>query len=284
MDTNTLTAAVGAAAVGAIGGYMTLIEQFNIQTKELELYFPNLPKAFDGYRILHISDLHMTKHGLLEEKTINLIKSRKVDMCVVTGDVTTSPRASDTFRRICSSINHTDPIFTVLGNSEHKPWVDTKILIDALSFEGEKLLINSSSVIQRSSESIYIVGVDDPYSHRDNLQVAFEGVDPNSFIIFLTHCPSSTPQAIEHGADLILAGHTHGGQVRFPFTNRFWTHMRKNKRLNNGLYNSEDLSRIIKSKVEHSILFVNRGIGTSRIHIRFLCPPEIVWITLKRSQ
>ena len=265
-------------------GYMMLIEQFNIQVRELELYFPNLPEAFDGYTILHLSDLHIIKRGLLEERTMKLIGSHGVDTCFITGDVTATPRASDTFRRICSAIKHSDPIFTVLGNSEHKPWVNTEILVDALSFDGQKMLINSSTHISRGNDKITLVGVDDPYSRRHDIDVAFKDVDPNDFIIFLTHCPSTTPQGIERGADLILAGHTHGGQVRFPYVRQFWTHMRANRALNDGLYTPQDLSRIAKKDVGQSTLFVNRGVGTSRIHVRFLCPPEIVWITLRRSK
>lgn len=278
MDPSTTIAIAGAAALGA---YSWLVEPFAIRVRELELAFPNLPPAFDGYTILHLSDFHLTKMGLLERRLMSIIGGREVDSCVITGDVTAEPRASDIFRRVCSVIRHRDPIFLVLGNSEHKPWLDTPLLVDALSFDGIRILVNSSDAVQRGDQRIRIVGVDDAYSRLDDTGSAFTGVANTDFVIFLTHCPSVTPQAIDRGADLILAGHTHGGQVRIPAVAPLWTHMRANSALNSGLYPPERLSRILRRQVSGSTLFVNRGVGTSRIHIRFLCPPEVVYITLR---
>ncbi len=260
------------------------VEQFKIQVRELELSFPNLPEAFDGYCILHISDLHLTKLGLLEKRLMGLISRREVDTCLITGDVTAQPRASDIFRRVCSVIRHRDPIYMIIGNSEHKPWIDSEMLISALSFDGLHIIINSSLAIQREDQRMMLVGVDDAFSNLVDVEAAFAGVDPNDFIIYLTHCPSTTPDGIEHGADLILAGHTHGGQVRLPGIDALWTHMRANKRLNDGLYTPSALKRILLKDVGTSTLFVNRGVGTSRIHIRLFCPPEIAFITLRRTQ
>lgn len=262
---------------------MTLFEQFNLQVREIELKFSNLPSAFDGYTILHISDLHLTKLGLLEKRTMEIIGQREVDTCVVTGDITSQPRASDIFRRVCSVIKHRDPLFAVLGNSEHKPWVSPQILREALTFDGLNMLVNSSSRITRDGQSIRIVGVDDAYSRLADFDTAFDGIDPNDFIIYLTHCPSVALQGITRGADLVLAGHTHGGQVRIPGVNQFWTHMRANQKLNDGLYTPEKLKKLIKADVGESVLFVNRGIGTSRLHVRLFCPPEIVYIVLRSN-
>jgi len=283
LNANIIAAIIGAIVAAAIA-YALFYEQFCIGVREIELEFPSLPHEFDGYVLLHLSDLHLTKLGLLERRTMEIAATREVDCCVITGDVTANPRASDVFRRVCSAIRHKDPIISVLGNSEHKPWLDTKTLIDALTFDGLKMLINSSTTIRRGDAKITVVGFDDPYSRLHDLDAAFNGVDSNDFIICLTHCPSPTPESIERGADLVLAGHTHGGQVRFPGIKFFWTHMRRNKILNDGLYFPTDLARLLGIESGSSILFVNRGVGTSRLHIRFFCPPEIVFITLRRSR
>ena len=283
LDTTTIAAIAGTIAAAGFGSYTILYEQFNLQVRELELSFPNLPPAFDGYTILHLSDFHLTKLGLLEKRTMKIISGREVDCCVVTGDVTAKPRASDIFRRVCSAIRHRDPILMVLGNSEHKPWLDTDTLIQALTFEGLNLLLNSSTTIMRGEDRITVVGVDDPYSSRDDLQKAFECVDPGEFILFLTHSACVAPEGISRGADLTLAGHTHGGQVRVPGIGVLWTHMHANKALNDGLYAPADLKRLAGIDTEHAVVFVNRGVGTSRFHVRFLCPPEIVYITLRRG-
>jgi hypothetical protein len=283
LEANTIFAIAGAAAGAALGGYMTLVEQFDIRVRELEFSFSNLPPAFDGYTILHLSDLHITKLGLLEKRTMEIIGAREVDTCVVTGDITTDPRASDIFRRVCSVVKHQDPLFAVLGNSEHKPWVSTDILKEALTFDGLSLLVNASGKITRDGQSITVVGVDDPYYRFADVNQAFAGVDLADFIIFLTHCPSVAPQGIANGADLILSGHTHGGQVRIPGVSLFWTHMRANRKLNDGVYEPDKLKRMLKTDVGGATLFVNRGVGTSRLHIRLLCPPEIAYIVLRRA-
>lgn len=283
MNADVIAAAAGGAAASALAGYSLLYEQFNIQVRDIELAFEHLPAAFDGYTILHLSDLHLTKLGLLEKRTMEIVARREVDCCVITGDVTATPRASDVFRRVCSAIRHRDPILSVLGNSEHKPWLDTQTIIDALTFEGLELLINSSAVIRRGDQSITFVGLDDPYSRLHDLEAAFRGVDRGGFVVCLTHCASVTPEVIGMGADLVLAGHTHGGQVRIPCVGVLWTHMRRNKFFNDGLYNPADIARRTGIDAGHSVLFVNRGVGTSRLHFRFLCPPEIVYITLRAS-
>lgn len=280
---STVLLAIGGVIVAALIFYMVLYEQFNIQVKNLHLCFLNLPPAFEGYTILHLSDLHLTKLGKLERRVIEIIGSREVDTCFITGDVTAKPRASDIFRRVCSAIRHRDPIYMVLGNSEHKPWLDTSMLVEALKFDGLEMLINSSAIIRRGDEHIRVAGVDDAYSQLDDVDAAFEEVCDNEFVVFLTHSPCAAPKGIEKGADLVLAGHTHGGQVRFPFLGVIFTHTRSHKALNDGLYTSERLSKLLKTDPGHAILFVNRGIGTSRLHIRLLCPPEIVYITLHRD-
>jgi hypothetical protein len=284
LNANTLVAVAGGAIAAGLFAYSTLHEQFNIRIRELELAFDNLPPAFDGYTLLHLSDLHLAKLGRLERRTMEIISRREVDGCVITGDVTAKPRASDTFRRVCSAIRHRDPILAILGNSEHKPWLDPDTLVQALTFDGLVMLVNSSTTVRRGAESITVVGLDDPYSRLADLDAAFDGIDPGGFVLCLTHTASVTPQVIARGADLVLAGHTHGGQVRFPGIGMLYTHMRRNKALNDGLYTPTDLARITGADPGHSVLFVNRGVGTSRLHIRFNCPPEIVYITLRRGQ
>lgn len=304
MDLNTLAAAAGGGAAALAAAYAALIEQFSIRVKHFHLQFGNLPPAFDGTVILHLSDLHLTKLGLLEHRLTQLVSTRPVDMCFVTGDITQDPCAVAVFRWIRSVIRGPETVYGVLGNSEHKPWLTTTELVEALSFEGMRLLTNESDVIRRGNDSIRVIGVDDAYSRCADLDAAFRGVDPTEFIIFLTHCPSVAPQAVERGADLILAGHTHGGQVRLPLLGPLWAHMHSNKNLNDGLYLPDHLCRLLSdtvgagvrqgvSRVDRSprakspecgsVLYVNRGVGTSKLHIRFLCPPEIAYITLHRS-
>ncbi|MGQ9454797.1 MAG: metallophosphoesterase [Armatimonadota bacterium] len=283
MRTGNLPAILFGGAASACVAYGIIFEQFNLKLRVLELDFVNLPPAFDGYTILHLSDLHLTQFGLLENRLVKLVSDLEADLCVVTGDITQTPDAVKAFRRICSSIQRREPtIYAVLGNSEHKPWADTDLIVRVFSRENVRFLINSSQMIYRESDRVVLVGVDDAYSRLDDVDLAFSGVDPNDFVIFLTHCPSTTPRAIDGGADLILAGHTHGGQIRLPFVGLLWAHMRANKRLNDGLYRPDRLAQILGRDCGSSVLFVNRGVGTSKLHVRFLCPPEVAYIRLRR--
>lgn len=284
LHTGNLPAILFGGAASACVAYGVIFEQFNLKLRILQLDFANLPPAFDGYAILHLSDLHLTKFGLLESRLVKLLSDLEADLCVITGDITQTPDAAEAFRRICSSIRRREPtIYAVLGNSEHKPWTDTDLIVKAFSRENVQFLINSSQVVSCGSDRVVLVGVDDAYNCLDDVDLAFSGVDPDEFVIFLTHCPSTTPKAIDRGADLILAGHTHGGQVRLPFVGVLWTHMRANKQLNDGLYGPHRLAQILGRDCGNSVLFVNRGVGTSKIHVRFLCPPEIAYIRLRRS-
>ncbi len=271
-------------ATAACTGYGVLIERFDIRVKSLELSFPHLPAAFDGYTILHLSDLHINKFGLLEKRLARLVSQREVDLCVITGDITQTPRAGEPFHRLLDAVRRRErTVYAVLGNSEHKPWTDTEALLKVLSREDVRFLVNSSMKLSRGSDLLTLVGVDDPYSRLADLESAFASVDPEDFIIFLTHCPSTAPDAIARGADLILAGHTHGGQIRMPGVGVLWTHMRDHKKLNDGLYTPDRLKKLLGRDCGGTVLFVNRGVGTSKLHIRLLCPPEIAYITLRRA-
>ncbi len=268
-------------SAAALGAYMFLAEPYSIDVRELTFEYPNLPPAFDGYTILHFSDTHIRKLGTLERRLIDIISSREVDSCFVTGDVTAHHHAPWVFKEICSHIRYRDKLAFILGNSEHKPWVDSPRMARDLTFEGITLLNNANMTIERGGEKIRVCGVDDPYELRHDLDKAFEGTSPEDFIIFLTHCPSITPDIIKRGGDLILAGHTHGGQIRLPFFGPMWTHMLRNSFLNDGVYDSERLTKLLGFDAGGANLFVTRGIGTSKVHVRFACKPDLAFITLK---
>ncbi|MFQ3548544.1 MAG: metallophosphoesterase [Armatimonadota bacterium] len=268
----------------ALGSWSAAYEPYNIEIKEYEFKFKNLPQKFHNCKILHMSDIHIRKFGLLEKRLINLISKKEVDYCFITGDISKTTKSACVFHKLCDSIKCSYPIYCTLGNSEHKANVDSKKIADMLSNEKISFLINEKTELFKEQDKIIVVGVDDAYSRHDDIEKGFSSVDPNDFIIYLTHCPSTAPEAIKKGANLILSGHTHGGQVRFPIIGLIWSHMRKYKYLNDGIYDTKYLRKKLKdNQISDSILYVNRGIGTSRLHIRFLCKPEIAYITLKKA-
>lgn len=281
------------AVAAATAFVYAFLEPFKFVVREIELKFPNLPEQFDGLRILHLSDTHIRQMGRLERKWTGIISRTPADICAWTGDLVMFEKRVPVVFRLLPFIKTARPVYAVMGNSEHKPYVDTKQMVQALSSykatsadeegaESLKLLLNESAIVERDGAKISIVGVDDPYSGHADFESAFSGVDREGFIIMLAHCPSAVEKAWEMGADLVLSGHTHGGQLRLPGIGVLWTHTKVPTPLNDGLYFAAQAYPGLPAKPEAS-LFVHRGVGTSKIPIRFLCKPEIVYITLRRG-
>ncbi len=276
--------AFGAAI--AIAVLYAFLEPFRFVIREIELEFPGLPQEFDGLKILHLSDTHIRQMGRLERTWAKTIAKRPADLCVWTGDLVRFVKSVPLVFELLPSIKTARPVYAVLGNSEHKPHVDTSAMIEAFQSQPQandfKLLVNASAAIERDGAKISIVGVDDPYSGFDDFDAAFQGVDRDGFVIVLAHCPSASERALTAGADLVLSGHTHGGQLRVPGFGVLWTHMKAPTPLNDGLYFAAKECPDIPAKPGAAV-FVHRGLGTSKIPIRFLCRPEIVYITLRQE-
>jgi len=268
-----------AGIAGALGVY-SFYEPYRIVLTHLDLPYRSLPKELDGFTILHLSDLHTSKYGLLERRAESIISSLSYDMCVITGDLATTPKVLVDIRRMLGSLHNKSPIYVVPGNSEYKPWVDTNDILQACEEQDFTVIANTNSRIIHHGACFVLVGLDDAYSKMHDLTRAFNGIDDSAFIIALSHCPSIVDDLINHGSSLVLSGHTHGGQVRIPGIGVFWSHMRRNKKLNDGYYSPEQLSKYLGFDVGESKLFVNRGLGTSRIHLRLNCRPEIALLRL----
>ena len=255
----------------------------NIQLNNLQLSFTNLPKELDGLTVLHLSDLHIKKTGLLEQRAKKIISENHYDICVISGDLTTRANWVEHIREMLGTYDIDRPVYVVPGNSEHKSWVNTSDIVSAFNKHEFITLINDSITFEKNGKKITVVGMDDGYSRLHDVEKAFSEVKPDAFIVALSPCPSLTDKLINKNASLILCGHTHGGQIRFPGLGVIWSHMHKNKFLNDGLYLPEKLSKLLNMDIKESVLYVNRGLGTSRLHIRLNCRPEIAYITLRYS-
>ena len=271
-----------AGAAGLLTAYMHF-ESYFVSLVYFQMGFHKLPESFDGLRILHLSDTHTTKFGLLEQIAQTIINSLDYDICIITGDLSTTPEAISHIDRIISSRKHDCPVYVVTGNSEYKPWTDNESIVESCRCHGYVALSNSSEEFRNQDSSIYFAGVDYAYTHHHNVDKAFASIPENSFIIGLTHRPSITDEMISHGAALTLAGHTHGGQIRLPGLGVIWSHMSRNMQLNDGYYSSERLSSILGIDAGDAQLFVNRGLGTSRFHLRLNCRPQIALIRLRAA-
>lgn len=278
------------AATGAGFAYSVFIEPYRLGLTRLEFTFDRLPPQFDGFTILHLSDLHLKKesrlqnlcNSKLERKIEAHVVGRPVGMIAITGDAELrGGRGFQAMRNLLNSVPSTHGAYFVPGNGEYQDY-DVERALTAMASWGVRNLRNSSCVIEKDGGHISLVGVDDPFTKHDNLQAAMQGLPGDDFKILLAHSPSIGREALKERVDLMLSGHTHGGQVRFPFVGALYTHLGKGSpKLDMGVYEGERLSAVTGMDAGDSKFFVSRGVGLSEFYIRFLCPPEIAVITLR---
>ncbi len=215
-------------------------------------------------KIAHISDLHTHGIGRREREIFRILADEKPDMIVVTGDTPGKvggnyPECKEVYEQLHAPLG----VWFVRGNWENDrlPRNERAYYRDA----GIKFLLNSN---EAARPDVWMIGLDDPYSGTAKLDLAMQGVPNNVYTIALFHSPGYFDR-IAGRVNLCLTGHTHGGQVRIPFVKPFWLPKGCGRFLE-GWY-SENGSQ----------MYVSRGIGTSILPIRFLCRPELAFITIR---
>ena len=198
---------------------------FAIKTEYYELRFSNLPKAFDGYRIAIVSDLHAAVFGKDNKKLYDAIREGNPDMIALTGDVTDSAGQIDGVLRTVRELLRIAPVYYITGNHE---WEKGEVheLFAKLPETGTTVLRNEVLPLTRGDESIYIVGLEDPNGPADMKKPAqvFAQLPEDVFSLTLVHRNTFLEEIAELGADLVLCGHGHGGMIRLPFTDGLFGH------------------------------------------------------------
>ena len=185
-----------------------------ILVKRNDMRFKTLPPLFEGFTILHISDLHVDMNEVAMNRLIELVRSMQYDVCVLTGDNrgrTFGPfqPALDGVARVGTHLKQ--PIYAVLGNH------DTIQMVPGLEAMGIRVLLNECETIVRKDQRIYLAGIDDAHFFRvDNIEKAALSIPRGEFSILLSHTPEVYRQAAHANFDLMLSGHTHGGQICLP--------------------------------------------------------------------
>jgi uncharacterized protein len=173
-----------------------------------------LPSRFDGFNILHISDLHVESSERANRRVIELLGDLNDDLCVLTGDY-----RSKTFGPFAATLDGLkqrrahlhDPVYAVLGNH------DPIRMVPGLEAMGVGVLLNEARTIVRGDPRIHFAGIDEAHLYRvDNIQAAAAGIPAGEFSMLLSHTPEVYRQAAQAGFDLLLSGHTHGGQICLP--------------------------------------------------------------------
>jgi hypothetical protein len=234
---------------------------------------PDLPDAFEGYRILFLSDLHLDGLTGLTERLIGLLGKAEADLCILGGDYRMStygsPKAGlPQLQRLLKTLKPSDGVVAVMGNH------DCLEMIEELHSFGVRVLINEAETISRGDDRLYIVGVDDPHYYRcHDLQTAFAGVPEQAASILAAHSPALFEQARQHQASLYLTGHTHAGQIQLPWLGMVYKHCSAPKRLCQGPW-------------EHGGMlgYTSAGVGVSGVPVRYNCQGEVVLFRLTRGQ
>ena len=233
----------------------------NIGLTETELCFDELPTSFNGKKVLFISDLHFPGFDGFTDKLDDMLRSLSFDYCFLGGDYSNGTGAfpelvEPCLERLIKSIKRkTRNIYGILGNHDV---YETAVFLES---QGVKMLLNDNDVIRCGSDIISIVGVDDNHNYRDtNWELAEEKLDKDTFKILLSHSPDNYKTASDKNYQIMLAGHTHGGQICIPPGIPVVTHTKARGRFVRGYWEYKQLKG-----------YTSCGAGTSPIGARIFC-------------
>lgn len=257
------------AVLFSVSAYARKIEPDWIEIVHVPLTLPHLDRAFDGYKIVQITDIHadfwMGRDRL--QHIVQQINAQQADAIALTGDfVTQHPQQQVSTLRQLAQLQSRDGIFAVLGN--HDQWTDPQFITDTLTRLGITVLHNQVSTLHRGSQQLHLAGVGDIWGNQAHLPQVLQQLPSQGSAILLAHEPDFADiTAATDRFDLQLSGHSHGGQIYLPFYKRITP--RFGTKYPIGQY-----------QVGSLIQYTSRGVGMTRPHFRFNCRPEITVLTL----
>jgi hypothetical protein len=241
----------------------------DLRLVEHELRFAGLPAAFDGYRLLHLTDLHLDGLPQLDDSIARLVRGRPVDLSVWTGDYRFRVHGAyeqvlPGIAKIMQAISASDGHLATLGNH------DPAALVDPLERLGLRVLTNETVTIRRGAAALHVTGLDDVhYFYTDAAAAALAGA-PAGFRIALVHSPEAAHLAAAADYALYLCGHTHGGQVCLPGGMPILTNSALHWRHAWGLWRRGQM-----------LGYTSNGAGTSGLPVRFFSRGEVTLLTLR---
>ncbi len=242
-----------------------------VQLRHNFISSPKLPKSFDGFTVLQLSDLHVDMNKDAMGRVENLVKEAAYDICVLTGDFrgkTFGP--FDATLEGMASIRGAlkGPVYGVLGNH------DTIVMVPGLEEMGIRMLLNEREVIVRGDQRIHLAGIDDAHFYRmDNIEKAATGIPDDEFSMLISHTPEIYRQAAHAGFDVLISGHTHGGQICLPGGIPITLDSVLPRRMGSGSWKHREM-----------VGYTSAGAGSSVVPVRFNCPPEITLHHLQSSR
>ena len=240
-----------------------------VELRRHDVISSRIPKAFDGFKILHLSDLHVEMSEAAMMRLAAILPNIEYDLCVLTGDYRAQTfgayePALAGMAPLCSALKR--PIYGVLGNH------DTIRMVPGLEDMGIQMLLNENPSIERNDQRIYLAGSDDAHFYRvDNIEKAATGIPFGDFSILLSHTPEVYQQASYADFSLLLGGHTHGGQICLPGRIPITLSSVLPRHMGSGPWKYRDM-----------IGYTSVGAGSCVVPVRYNCPPEITLHCLRQ--
>jgi predicted MPP superfamily phosphohydrolase len=238
--------------------------------KHNRIRLTDLPSAFENYVILHISDMHVDISERAMEHLIELAGDLEYDACVLTGDFRGKTFGSfdatlEGLARVRAHLK--EPVYGVLGNH------DTILMLPGMEELGIRMLINEAETIERGGQRIHFVGIDDAHYYRvDNIEKAASTIPHDEFSILLSHTPEIYRQAAHAEFNLLLCGHTHGGQICLPGSVPITLDAAMPRRYGAGSWQYHNM-----------VGYTSVGAGSCIVPVRINCPPEITLHYLEKA-
>ena len=246
-----------------------LTEPYMLSIEHERIQLSRLPQAFDGFRVVQLSDIHHGPYSSREqiERAVDTANRLQPDIIALTGDYISKERhyaapCAEMLGRLKAKYG----VYAVLGNHDH--WTDANLITDLFRAEGITVLINEGMHFEKNGASIWLAGVDDTMVGLEDLPLALAGARDEEMKLLLAHNPIILRRAARASVDLVLSGHTHGGQVAISGERSTVRGARK---------------RLLKGhgRLSNTQIYVNRGLGTVVLPIRYGCPPEISLLELR---
>jgi len=273
---------VGSILAGAIlatggYGYARFIEPKRLSLTRQSILHNKIPNSFNGKKIVQFSDTHLNEFFTIErlEEIVQSINAQKPDIIVFTGDLIDEANRYSRVEEIVPVLQKlTAPLgkYAIFGNHDHGGY-GTDIYAEIMNSSGFTLLQNQAvDVVNDQQEKIVIAGIDDLILGRPDWERTLGAVNSDTFTILLAHEPDALHFAKHFQVHLQLSGHSHGGQIKIPFFGPLYTPPYAED-FHEGIY-----------EVDQTILYVNRGLGTTRLPYRFLSVPELTVFTLQSHE
>jgi predicted MPP superfamily phosphohydrolase len=270
INRRSFLAGLGAAGA-ALGADAFGLEASRVEVTRHDLRVPNLPSFMDGIRIGQVSDVHFPGNQLAARATLEHLHREGPEIVVLNGDMTERLEAASQVREFAANARGSLATVAILGNWEYRAGMVGEAAREAYQGTGVELLVNQTKVVSLGSSSLALVGLDDVLMGRPDLSNARRGLPPGSLEVWLFHEPvfaDTVPPTSFARPIMLMAGHTHGGQIRIPFVPPV-------KPVGAG--------RFLEGWYRDTVapLYVTHGVGTTGIPARFRCAAELPIFTLR---